>query len=101
MDKKSQRLSEPYGFGCSGSNSSPSFRWSGAPADTKSFVLQIYDRDAPTGPGWVHWQVVNIPASANSVPANIAPDKDGVEWRSHRISNAPEMFSSRWQTLPW
>lgn len=75
---QTQLLSEPYGFGCSGSNKSPSFSWSGAPAGTKSFALQIYDRDAPTGLGWVHWQVVNIPASANAIPANIASDNKGL-----------------------
>ncbi|MCS4285763.1 Raf kinase inhibitor-like YbhB/YbcL family protein [Pseudomonas sp. BIGb0278] len=57
-------LSEPYGFGCAGGNVSPSFTWSGAPAGTKSFVLTIYDRNAPTGVGWMHWVVANIPGDA-------------------------------------
>ncbi|UPT56624.1 YbhB/YbcL family Raf kinase inhibitor-like protein [Dickeya zeae] len=74
----SQLLSESYGFGCSGANKSPSFSWSGAPAGTKSFVLQIYDRDAPTGLGWVHWQVVNIPAGVSSLPANVTADNKGL-----------------------
>ncbi|WP_289366704.1 YbhB/YbcL family Raf kinase inhibitor-like protein [Pantoea stewartii] len=74
----SQLLSEPYGFGCAGENKSPSFTWSGAPAGTKSFALQIYDRDAPTGLGWVHWQVVNIPADAKSLPADVAKDNSGL-----------------------
>jgi len=73
-----QLLSEPYGFGCSGANHSPSFTWSDAPAGTKSFALQIYDRDAPTGLGWVHWQVVNIPANVTSIPANVSPDNSGL-----------------------
>ncbi|RPD95915.1 YbhB/YbcL family Raf kinase inhibitor-like protein [Candidatus Pantoea deserta] len=72
-----QLLSQPYGFGCSGENHSPSFNWSGAPDGTKSFALQIYDRDAPTGLGWVHWQVVNIPASATSLPAGLAANSKG------------------------
>lgn len=74
----SQLLSQPYGFGCSGTNNSPSFTWSGAPAGTKSFALQIYDRDAPTGLGWVHWQVVNIPADAKSIPSGIASNNRGL-----------------------
>ena len=73
-----QLLSKSYGFGCSGANHSPSFSWSGAPAGTKSFTLQIYDRDAPTGLGWVHWQVVNIPADTKFIPANVAPNNSGL-----------------------
>ena len=69
-----QTLSSPYGFGCSGGNLAPSFNWSGAPAGTQSFALKIYDRDAPTGLGWIHWQVVNIPSSLHSLPAGITAD---------------------------
>jgi Raf kinase inhibitor-like YbhB/YbcL family protein len=49
------------GFGCDGKNVSPRLVWSGAPKDTKSFALIVYDPDAPTGSGWWHWQLVNIP----------------------------------------
>lgn len=56
------------GFGCAGGNVSPSLSWSGAPAGTKSFALTVYDPDAPTGSGWWHWVVVNLPATATSLP---------------------------------
>jgi Raf kinase inhibitor-like YbhB/YbcL family protein len=56
------------GFGCSGGNVSPRIVWSGAPQGTKSFVLTMYDPDAPTGSGWWHWVVANIPASATEIP---------------------------------
>jgi Raf kinase inhibitor-like YbhB/YbcL family protein len=56
------------GFGCSGANHSPPLSWSGAPRDTKSFAVTVYDPDAPTGSGWWHWVVFNIPPTATSIP---------------------------------
>jgi hypothetical protein len=57
------------GFGCEGGNVSPSLAWKNAPAGTKSFGLTVYDPDAPTGSGWWHWLMFNIPVSVTSLPA--------------------------------
>ncbi|WP_210203317.1 YbhB/YbcL family Raf kinase inhibitor-like protein [Rhizobium anhuiense] len=76
-------LSEPYGFGCAGGNRSPAFVWSNPPEGTKSFVLTIFDKDAPTGFGWVHWVVINIPAEAAGLPPGIS--SEGTELPAHAV----------------
>lgn len=56
------------GFGCSGGNLSPQLNWQNAPAGTQSFALTVYDPDAPTGSGWWHWTLYDIPATINQLP---------------------------------
>jgi len=55
------------GFGCTGANISPALSWSGAPAGTQSYALTVYDPDAPTGSGWWHWVMINVPATAKGI----------------------------------
>lgn len=55
------------GFGCKGENVSPELKWSNAPKGTQSFALQVYDPDAPTGSGFWHWTIYNIPATATGL----------------------------------
>jgi hypothetical protein len=65
------------GFGCTGSNISPALSWSDAPKGTKSFALTVYDPDAPTGSGWWHWVVFNIPADVTGLPKGAGDPKKG------------------------
>ena len=57
------------GMGCTGQNISPALQWSNPPAGTKSFAVTAYDPDAPTGSGWWHWVMYNIPASTTALAA--------------------------------
>jgi Raf kinase inhibitor-like YbhB/YbcL family protein len=55
------------GFGCTGENISPQLSWEHAPKDTKSFAITMYDPDAPTGSGWWHWVMFDIPAGTTEI----------------------------------
>lgn len=72
------------GSGCSGKDMSPQLSWSGAPESTKSFAVTMYDPDAPTGSGWWHWTVVNIPKNVYSL-AQDAGNKSGANIPSGAI----------------
>ena len=57
-------------FGVDGENLSPALQWEGVPPEAESLALTVYDPDAPTGSGFWHWVVVNIPADARSLSRN-------------------------------
>lgn len=66
------------GFGCEGQNISPQLAWTNPPKGTKSFAVTVYDPDAPTGSGWWHWTVFNIPASTLALQRNAGAPGSGL-----------------------
>lgn len=66
--------------GAGGQNTSPDLAWSGAPEGTKSFAVTVYDPDAPTGSGFWHWVLADLPPDVTSLPEG-GPVPDGArEW---------------------
>ncbi len=61
-------------FGCTGENISPALEWSNVPAGTKSLALQFFDPDAPTGSGFWHWAVYNIPPTTTGLKQGAGND---------------------------
>lgn len=57
-------------FGCHGENASPQLYWENAPAGTQAFAVTIYDKDAPTGSGFWHWLVFNIPVNVTELKSD-------------------------------
>ena len=69
--------------GCDGQNISPAIAWKDVPAGTKSLALTLYDPDAPSGSGWWHWQLWNIPVTMTgfdegNVPIGVVEGKGDI-----------------------
>jgi len=66
------------GFGCQGENISPELHWQNGPENTKSYAVTVYDPDAPTGSGWWHWVIFNIPPQTTGLAKNAGDRQAGL-----------------------
>ncbi len=64
-------------FGCTGKNVSPALNWTDPPTGTKGYALMVYDPDAPTGSGFWHWVMFDIPADVTGLTKGAGDPKSG------------------------
>lgn len=84
------------GFGCKGGNVAPELQWKNAPTGTQSFAVTVYDPDAPTGSGWWHWLVVNIPADKTGLPRGFGNIKPGEQQTNEGLHTRSDFGAPGW-----
>jgi Raf kinase inhibitor-like YbhB/YbcL family protein len=74
-------------FGGDGQDTSPDLTWSKFPNETQSFIVTMYDPDAPTPSGFWHWAVINIPTSVTSLSAGAGEGDQTLPEGSTHLAN--------------
>ena len=74
---------------------SPALAWKNPPAGTKGYAVTVYDPDAPTGSGWWHWVVYNIPATVTSLPVG-AGDRGGAKLPAGALQGRTDFGTAGW-----
>ena len=75
-------------FGAGGQDVSPDLTWSGFPAATQSFIVTMYDPDAPTPSGFWHWALVDLPSDTTSLPVGAGESDDALPAGRHITNDA-------------
>lgn len=60
-----------------GQDRSPELTWSDVPEGTQAFALTCYDPDAPSGSGFWHWIVTDIPADVTTLARDAGNPETG------------------------
>lgn len=82
-----------YAVDAGGADVSPQLSWSGFPPETKSFALTVYDPDAPTGSGFWHWAVANLPISVTDLPVGAGEEGGALPGSSLTLPNELRLTS--------
>ena len=76
------------GFGMTGQNISPQLRWRGFPAETRCFAVTCFDPDAPTGCGFWHLVLLDVPVSVTELATGaVGGDLSGLPAGSFCVRN--------------
>jgi hypothetical protein len=74
-------------FGAGGSDTSPQLSWSGAPEGTLSYGLTVHDPEAPTGSGFWHWAIADLPATCTSLETNAGDEGAALPGSAYALRN--------------
>jgi Raf kinase inhibitor-like YbhB/YbcL family protein len=74
-------------LGAGGQDTSPDLEWSGFPDETQSFMITMYDPDAPVPSGFWHWAVVNVPASVTSLATGAGDSDEALPSGAFHLAN--------------